>query len=192
MENVITFKLNSTRPLIMQAETLANPLHPGTKAHKAVAGKRKKTEDDHLWLLKDEFLLNGYFDDKLGPYLPAINFEACLAEAAKATKQGKLVKQAVSVITDKAPLQYDGPRDPQKLYGDGGTKFVDVRGVGVMGKKVMRCRPIFLEWSAEFDVAFMPDLIDPQDLIRIVAHAGRVIGVGTYRPRFGRFDVEAR
>lgn len=189
-QSILTIQINSTRPLLMQAETLANPLHPRTKAHKAVAGKRKKTEEDHLWLLRDEWEMNMYHDASIGPYLPSLNIEAAIAEAAKATKQGKLVKQAVSVLTDKAKLEYDGPRDAAGLYGDGGTQYVDVRGVAVMGKKVMRARPIFLDWSARFDVAFMDDLIDASDLVRIIQHAGRVIGVGTYRPRFGRFEVE--
>lgn len=189
--SILTFEIESTRPLLMQAETLANPLNARTKAHKAIAGKRKKTEEDYLWLLRDEWEVNMYFDKDTGPYMPAINIEACIAEAAKATKQGKLVKQAVSVLTDKAPLVYDGARTIAGMYGDGSTPFVDVRGVGVMGKKVMRARPQFLNWSLSFDVSFMDDMIDAQDLRRIVEHAGRVIGIGTYRPRFGRFAVKA-
>lgn len=191
MSNTISFTINSTRPLLMQAETLANPLSPITKAHKAVAGKKKKTEDDFLWLLRSEWQASMYYDKEIGPYIPAINIEACIAEAAKATKQGKLVKQAVTVLTDRIALKYDGPRDMDSLYGDGSTQFVDVRGVNVMGRKLMRARPLFLRWSASFDVGFMVDLIDAQDLFRIVEHAGRVIGVGTYRPRFGRFSVES-
>jgi hypothetical protein len=35
----------------------------------------------------------------------------------------------------------------------------------------------------------MADMIDAGDLRKIVEHAGRVIGIGTYRPRFGRFEV---
>lgn len=190
-QSVMTFRIESTRPLLMQAETLANPLSPVTRSHKAVAGKRKKTEEDYLWLLRSEWEASMYHTPEIGPYLPAINIEACIAEAAKASKQGKLVKQAVTVLTDRARLEYDGPRDKDSLYGDGGTKFVDVRGVNVNGKKVMRARPQFLEWACEFDVAFMDDLIDAQDLFRIVEHAGRVIGVGTYRPRFGRFNARA-
>jgi len=189
-QSILTIQINSTRPLLMQAETLANPLHPRTKAHKAVAGKRKKTEEDYLWLLRDEWELNMYYDPELGPYIPSLNIEAAIAEAAKATKQGKLVKQAVTVLTDKVPLIYDGPRDLATMYGNGGSKFVEVRGVVVAGRKVMRARPIFLQWAAEFEVAFMPDLIDASDLVQIIQHAGRVIGIGTYRPRFGRFDVE--
>lgn len=191
MSNVLKFHISSTRPLLMQAETLANPLSLITKAHKAVAGKRKKSEDDYLWLLKSEWKASAYYDSDIGPYIPAINLEACIAEAAKATKQGKLVKQALTVLTDKVSLQYDGPRDLDKMYGDGSTVFVDVRGVNVAGRKLMRARPLFLKWEAQFEVGFMGDLIDAQDVVRIVEHAGRVIGVGTYRPRFGRFQVDS-
>ncbi len=187
--NILTFNIDSTRPLLMQAETLANPLSQVTRAHKAVAAKRKKTEEDYEWLLRSEWQAGMYHDQAIGPYIPAINIEACIAEAAKATKQGKLVKQAVTVMTERAPLKYDGPRDLDRMYGDGSTTYVDVRGVNVGGKKVMRARPQFLEWGCEFDVGFMDDMIDAADLRRIVEHAGRVIGLGTYRPRFGRFEV---
>lgn len=189
MSNIMQVRIESTRPLLMQAETLANPLGAATKAHKAVAGKRKKSDDDYLWLLESEWRNSMYHHVKIGPYLPAINIDACIAEAAKAFKQGKLVKQAVAVLSDQAPLQYEGPRDIKKMYGDGSSEFVDVRGVGVNGKKVMRARPIFLRWAAEFEVGFMPDMIDASDLRKVIEHAGRVIGIGTYRPRFGRFTV---
>lgn len=186
---MLSFRIESSRPLLMQAETLANPLSSITQARKAVAGKRKKTEDDHNWLLHIEWKASLYHDSEIGPYLPAINIESCIADAAKATRQGRLVKQALCVMTDKSPLEYDGPRDVAGLYGGGSSAFVDMRGVNVNGKKVMRARPQFLKWAAEFDVSVMDDLLDPADVVRIVEHAGRVIGIGTYRPRFGRFEI---
>ena len=187
----MNIKIQSTRPLLMQAETLANPLSAITKAHKAVAGKRKKSEDDYLWLLQSEWRASMYFDDSLGPYLPGLNIEACLFEGAKAFKLGKLSKQALTVLDDRVPLQYDGPRDIKGMYGDGASQFVDVRGVNVGGRKVMRARPLFMRWSCSFTLGYMEDLIDAQDVRRIVEQAGRVVGVGTYRPRFGRFEVLA-
>ena len=64
-----------------------------------------------------------------------------------------------------------------------------LRGVNVGGRKVMRARPLFLRWGCSFTLGYMEDLIDAQDVRRIVEHAGRVVGIGTYRPRFGRFEV---
>lgn len=184
----IKIKLTGTSPLLMQSETLANPLHELTKAHKVVSGKRKRTEDDYLWLLHSEWSAGMYHDKEVGPYIPALNIEACIAEAAKITRLGKTVKQAVQVLTEKAKLEYDGPRDKKKMWDS--NSFADVRGVGITGKKIMRCRPIFLKWSTKFEVAFMEDVLDKADLIRITEEAGRRIGIGTYRPRFGRFQVE--
>jgi hypothetical protein len=185
----LSLKLTGTSPLLMQAETLANPLHELTKAHKAVSGKRKKSEDDHLWLMQSEWSASMYFDKELGPYLPAQNVEACIAEAGKINRLGKTIKQAVYVVEDRIPLKYDGPRTKEELWKCG-NKFADVRGVSVSGKKIMRCRPVFLQWSLAFTLTFMEDVIDRHDLIRAIEEAGRRIGIGTYRPRFGRFDME--
>ena len=184
----INFRITGTAPLLMQAETLANPLHELTKAHKAVSGKRKKSEDDYLWLMESEWSASMYHDAELGPFIPALNIEGCIAEAGKIHRLGKTIKQAVRVVDDKHKLEYDGPRQKEKLWNS--NKFSDVRGVNVSGKKIMRCRPIFLNWATEFEIEFMEDVIDRADLIRVVTEAGRRIGIGTYRPRFGRFDVE--
>lgn len=184
----ITARIVGISPLLMQAETLANPLHPLTKEHKAVAGKRKKTDDDYEWLLESEWSASMYHDKAIGPYVPAQNIEAALVGAGKIHRLGTTIKQAVQVLTDRAKLEYDGPRDKPKMWKS--ERFADVRGVNVSGRKVMRCRPIFLEWSAEFDIAYMEDVIDRADLIRTLEDAGRRVGIGTYRPRFGRFAVE--
>jgi len=184
----MTVRITGTSPLLMQAETLANPLHPLTKAHKAVSGKRKKSEDDYLWLMESEWSASMYYDEVVGPFIPAINLEATIAEAGKINRLGKTIKQAVQVLTDKAKLEYSGPREKAKLWKS--EKHADVRGVNVGGKKIMRCRPIFLEWAAQFEVSFMEDVLDRADLIRTIEEAGRRIGIGTYRPRFGRFSVE--
>lgn len=184
----IKLKIEGTSPLLMQAETLANPLHELTKAHKAVSGKRKKSEDDYLWLMQSEWSASMYYAEDIGPYLPSLNLEGCIAEAGKIHRLGKTVKQAVQVLTDRAKLEYEGPRRIDKLW-QAGRAFADVRGVNVGGKKIMRCRPIFLKWAAEFEVAYMEDVLDKADLTRVIEEAGRRIGIGTYRPRFGRFTV---
>lgn len=184
----LAIRIIGTAPLLMQAETLANPLHPLTKAHKEVTGKRKKSEEDYLWLLESEWSASMYHDAELGPFLPALNLEGCIAEAGKIHRLGKTIKQAVQVLTDRAKLEYDGQRQKEKMWKS--EKFADVRGVNVGGKKIMRCRPIFLDWAAEFDIEYMEDVIDRSDLLRVIEEAGRRIGIGTYRPRFGRFNVE--
>lgn len=186
--SVLTVRIEGTAPLLMQAETLANPLNERAREHKAVAGKRKKSEEDYLWLLQDEWELNMYYDPDMGPYLPGLNIEACIAEAGKIQRLGKTIKQAVRVVDDKHKIEFDGPRSMEKMWKSG--QHTDVRGVRVTTSKVMRCRPIFLKWATEFDVEFMEDVLDRSSLVKVIEDAGRLIGVGTYRPRFGRFNVE--
>ncbi len=50
--------------------------------------------------------------------------------------------------------------------------------------------PIFLSWAAEFEIAYMQDVIDEAALVRAVDEAGRRVGIGDYRPRFGRFSAK--
>jgi hypothetical protein len=54
----------------------------------------------------------------------------------------------------------------------------------------MRVRPMFREWSIEFDYAYDETELDEQSVITAAEIAGRLVGLCDYRPRFGRFDVE--
>lgn len=184
----LTVRITGTSPLLMHSELLCNPLAAETKAHKSVAAKRKKSDDDHLWLLESEWRNGMYHDDKIGPYIPAINLESAIAAGGKIHRLGTTIKQVVQVLDDQVKLEYDGPRKKDAMWKSG--EFTDIRGVGVNGKKIMRARPIFKRWSAQFQVAYMEDVIDRGDLVRAIEETGRRIGIGDYRPRFGRFDVE--
>ena len=180
-------KIKGLSPLLMHSDRFANPLDKATKAHKELTGKRKKTDADHEAIAKSEWMGSLYYDEKLGPYIPGQNLDATLQEAAKLQKLGKKFKQAVMVVENEVPLQYKGPRTPDALFDAG---FVDVRGVKVAMAKLMRCRPKFNEWAAEFTVAFNEDVLNAEEVKKAIADAGALIGVCDYRPRFGKFEAE--
>lgn len=90
-------------------------------------------------------------------------------------------------MTDKASLDFDGPTTPEALWDD--QRFVDCRGVKVGQAKVMRYRPIFLDWACELEVAINTDVLDLQEVKKAIEDSGKLIGVCEYRPRFGRFEV---
>jgi hypothetical protein len=184
----LVIRITGISPLLMHNARFANPLDPATKAHKTLTSKRKKTDEDHFAIAKSEFLGSIYHDNETGVYLPGINMEACLFEAAKMQKLGKTSKRSLLVLNDKIKIQYSGPKTPEKLYED--STFVDVRAVKVGMSKLMRYRPKFAEWSAEFQLSFNPEQIEERDIIRILEDAGSLVGVGDYRPRFGKFSVE--
>lgn len=189
MEMTIKLRITGTAPLLLQSDRLANPLHPLTKQLKAISGKKKKTDADHEDMAKIEFVGSLYFDDEIGPYLPTENIDASVAAGAAMIKRKTDIKRAYMTLGERVPLRYSGPRTIEKLMDD--SRFIDARSVVIGQRRVMRTRPVFRGWSCEFEAMFDPLVIGREDLLDAVTRAGRYIGVGTYRPRFGRFDVEA-
>ncbi len=183
----LNIRIVGTAPLLMHSDKFANPLHPATKAHKALTGKRKKTDDDHEAIAKSEFLGGCYHDAANGFFVPGQNFDASFLAGAKLQKLGTNWKRGAVVVTDKAKLLFNGPSDPESLWSD--PRFVDCRGVKVGTSKVMRYRPIFLEWATEVQVAVNTDVLDVREVQKAIEDSGKLIGVCEYRPRFGRFEV---
>lgn len=186
--------IKGTRPMLMHSIRLLNKMDPLAKEKARYTSVKKKTEADEIEIQRIEWLGSLYHDDELGPYLPAENIEAAIVEGAKLSKGGRDVKRGVSVLDDRVRLDYDGPRDIKGLYNGGNSKFIDARGVRNQASRVIRCRPIFLQWSASFAVSFDSAVIkDGDTLLGFIADAGRYCGIGDYRPRFGRFEIaEAR
>jgi hypothetical protein len=199
----IRVKLVSTEPMLIHSCEGVNPLHPITKAIKSITGKRGKTEDDLAELARLEYGQAIYHPDKLtilkahddmvetpgqiGPYIPAENIEACIREGAKKDRKGKDAQAAILVSPAKVPIEYSGPRDLKSLIED--PAFVDARPVVVNNSKVYRTRPRFNKWALEFDINYLSDVMDEDQVMAALQKAGALKGLGDFRPRYGRFDV---
>ena len=94
----LNVRIVGTAPLLMHSDKFANPLHPATKAHKALTGKRKKTDDDHEAIAKSEFLGGCYHDATAGFFVPGQNFDASFLAGAKLQKLGTNWKRGVLVM----------------------------------------------------------------------------------------------
>jgi hypothetical protein len=184
----ISFHLKGTAPTLMQSERLANPLDALAKQLKTVTSKRKKTDADYEEIARIKFMGSLYWDEKLGPFWPGQNIDRMFLDAAKLSKRGMDVKRAFMTLDDRVPLIYDGPRTPDALYAMR-DRFVDERSVVVQKSRIMMTRPIFREWEVKFEAAFDPEVIDRADVAGFAKTAGQMIGLSTYRPRFGRFQV---
>lgn len=187
----IKARLVGKRPLLMHSSALVDPLNPAVKAlNQAVdEHKRSKTEDAALNVAYREFVAGMYYDPDLGPYIPAENIHATLIDAAKTIRKGETVKRGVVVECEGEgfPLTYDGPRDVDSLWEQ---EFWDRRVTRVQRNSVMRTRPKFPDWSIEDVVlSYDPQIIDDDDMSLILGMAGNV-GLGDYRERFGKFDIE--
>lgn len=172
----------------MHSEDGLNRLNPLKREQSLLTAKRKKTDEDHEEILRLDFELAIYHDHELGPYISGNMIEAGIRQAGKLSKLGTTIQRSVMVIEDKTRLEYSGPRDIKGLWKD--ARFSDIRGARVGAAKVMRCRPKFDEWSINFHLEFDPEAIDRSVLIGVCETGGRSVGIGDYRPRFGRYEVE--
>lgn len=182
--------LTGVSPLMMHSSVLSNPMHPLTKEHKALTSKRKKTDEDHEAIAKSEWTASMYMDPQMGPYIPAMNIEATIMNGAKQQKLGTKFKSSVMVLEDKVPLQYNGPRNFEGLWGN--PNHVDLRGVKVMAARIQRCRPVFPEWKVQFTLAYNPAVLDKRDIQKAVEDSGVLVGLCEGRPRFGKFTVDIK
>lgn len=185
--DTLSIRITGTHPLLMHADTLANPLSPIYKAHKELTSKRKKTDDDHEAIARSEFIAGAYWHRDDGFFVPGQNFDATFVAAAKLQKLGTHWKRAAMVIENRIKLLHDGPATPEDLWND--KAFVDCRGVKVGTAKVMRYRPIFLRWAAKLTLSVNTEVLNLNEARKVVEDAGALIGVCEYRPRFGRFEV---
>lgn len=179
-------EITGVSPLLVHSARLSDPLDPATKAMAKVSGKRQKTDDDHAELGKLEHAGSLYFDEREGPFVPGQNIEACLFRAASKTKLMSALKTALLIPEMVNPLIYRGPRTIDGLWAD--KAFVHRASVKVGTSRVIRTRPVFASWALTVAGSLDTEVVDPDQFAQIVETAGRLIGLGDWRPRYGRFE----
>lgn len=184
----LTVKITGKSPLLMHCDRFANPLDPMTKAHKELTSIRKKSDENQIAIARSEFIGGCYWRKDVGFYMPGQNFDACLIAAAKLQKLGVKFKQATQTLEDDLPLMGRLPSSPEKLWES--PDNIDARGVKVGQAKIIRYRPIFREWALQATVMFNDSILNASEVKKAIEDAGALIGLGDYRPRFGRFVVE--
>ena len=176
----------------MHNARLSNPLDPAAKALKKVTSKRNKTDDDYAEAAHLEFRGGLYHDTDAGPYIPSDNIWRCLYDAAKKSKRGPKVKEGVLITTDVNPLAGYGrsgkSRDAEALWADENFRHYASAKVGQV--RVTRCRPIFRTWKVAADGILDANVLDYAELEQIAETAGLLIGLGDWRPKFGRFTAQ--
>lgn len=183
----VSYRLTGAASLIVHNGQLADPLNPYSKEIKKISGKRNKTDADFERMAELEFQGGLYWSPTDGPVLPPDMFDGMILGAAKKFKEGPLAKSGV--FTLNAPvLEYDGPRTRDGLWSD--ERFRFVKGVRVGTARVMRTRPIFHEWQCVVRMNVETSTINVSRLDEWVQTAGNVIGLGDWRPVYGRFTAE--
>jgi hypothetical protein len=188
MKNLIV-TLKSNGPMLMHSDKLVDTLSEAGKAHKILTSDRKfkATDEGKVAIAKSLYMGAFYLNHDGRIILPMLNIRKSLIEGARRFKLGKDIERTV-VILDSPILEYDGPTDPEKLWDIPG--FVDARTVVIGRSKVMAYRPVFHNWEVTFEAIVDDEMLDVADLKRCWETAGAIVGIGDFRPLFGRYNVE--
>lgn len=146
------------------------------KAAKNSAAKKSDDVESYVWR-----------DASGGLCIPGEYVRQAIIAAAKYKQDPRsprksamdLFKAGVVALTQLAPLGTDT------------WDYLDTRRVTVQRNGVSRTRPAMRAgWKAEFEFQVLtPEYIDGDLLYDVLATAGRLIGVGDFRPTYGRFNI---
>ena len=148
------------------------------KAAVAKGSKAKKTDNWESYLYRDDqgniAIPTEYLRQSV---IAAATYRQDPRSPRKSAKD--LYKAALISLTDLAST---GVSEPD---------YLDRRRVCVMRAGVTRVRPALnAGWRAAFQlIVQVPEYISPQVLNSVIADAGRLVGVGDFRPSYGRFNV---
>ncbi len=194
--------VEGTSPLLCSNVQSSDPLGEGSKQKAFFSSKKKKNDEDHRALRTLDWLFSGYwgtqgevdvdesentvnFEGFSNPILPGANFQRCLRNAATKWKLGKDVLRSV-VVSNDPEIEYEGSKDAISLFNSRTPKFqlaaFTSRGVWVN-------RLMFPLWKATYRLTVDDEILSVSQLKRIITMAGKAEGLGTWRPRYGRFSA---
>jgi len=182
----LKYRLTSDAPLIMHNGQTADPLNKWSKSLKQISSKRAKTDADHEEMARIEFMA-GLYMNETGPIIPAHVVDALIINAAKKSREGPTAKSGCFCL-EHAPLEYEGPRTADELWKDETFRFSSI--VRVQSARVARMRPIFNKWSVVISLHVEDSLVNPTRIDEWLNVAGTQVGIGDWRPQYGRFTAE--
>jgi hypothetical protein len=149
-----------------------------TKSAAAKNSKAKKTDDIESYVWRN---------DKGEICIPGEYLRQSIIHAAKFRQDPRsprksamdLFKAGVVAITQLSS------------FGKKEWDYLDTRRVMIQRNGINRTRPAMkVGWKAEFVLQILtPEYIDPSFLNEVISMAGRLVGVGDFRPTYGRFNI---
>lgn len=153
------------------------------KANAKKGSQEKKTEDPETYVYRND-------DKKIcipGRYIVRSVVEAGrnFQDPRSSRKMAKdLVQAAVMCDEILSPILVNGKPTEEWDYDDR-------QRVCIMRSAITRTRPAFKKgWEVDFTlISLVPEYITPDFLRKLVDNAGLLIGLGDFRPTYGRFRV---
>ena len=166
--------ISGTSPLLMNRRPPQDPNEVKVK-------KNEKTIDSSA-----DAINKSHWDEKLGFYIPSDMIEAAFREAGKGFKIGrgtakKAVAYSIFVQEEKVPLNKKKPDSIDTRWGTHPST----------GNSVAVNRVRFDSWDASFTLQVDEERLDLKTVEAMLSEAGKIVAIGSYRPKFGRFAVKS-
>src|SRR3990167_9257367 len=182
----MAFKLTGGQPLLMHNGRLADPLDPYTIALKRATDVKKKTEAQHREVGRLEFIGGLYLNEDGAPIIPAENIEAMVKEAGRRKKLGKECERAVFCESNALLTGGNWPKGEDALWEWQDHALAFRKTAGMRGGTIVRTRPMFKPWTLVVSLLLDTNMLNPDTLKDLMVIAGREIGLGDWKPRYGR------
>lgn len=178
---IVTFTIIGISPLLQN-----NPANFIGKGDEDGGLVGKKTYND-----EEEARLRLYLDPDGAHCHPCEAFTKAMVKAVAGKKFGKLfatsvIKGAVFITEPFALIEDENGRPATKYT-------IDRRPVVIGKSRVLRCRPCWKPWRIQVALEVDVAMVRPENVKEALSLAGRIIGIGDYRPEkgggFGRFKV---
>lgn len=187
----LKLRLTGVAPLLMHNGRLADQLDEVTKQLKSASKNAAKgTDSGQERIARLEYAGSLYMRSDGSLYFPAAAIERALRDGSVGVQKGMKKGFAAAVIVNEdAEFKFKGKqgKTEDELYDAGHLLRV---GVKVTTSRIMRTRPMFKDWSASVVVEYVPTIVNRAAVLAAAEYAGQVVGIGDWRPRFGRFTVE--
>jgi hypothetical protein len=121
--------------------------------------------------------------------IPGRNFKACLREAGRSVPDPRSPRKSARDLVQSVIQVEPFVASLGKSVWDS----LDVQRVVIQRAAISRTRPMFREgWATWFSVAVLaPEYVEPDWLHDLISRAGRFVGLGDFRPDYGRFRMDA-
>lgn len=199
----IKVKWTGFRPLVMsnpQTVQLSNPYAVSSrKTGREIKAARKKDDEDKLARLEKEMSRNdweasAYWNDEAKTFsLPDTVIIACIRSGATASKRGRDIDRAV--IVNETEVEVGGIPQHKSLDAYFAEKSFLLSSPCKIppktGALVWKSRCMMpTGWTLEFSLDYDETVLEKNTLIEAMQTAGKLCGIGGWRPKFGRFSVE--
>ena len=186
-------RIRGVAPLIMHNGRLADPTDEWGKKIRKVSSTSNKTDSQHNLIADVEWRGALYEDAEGRVCIPGDNLLASMRKGMSevSRRNSKKFQAGCWPSQDTFPLIYEPMKTIEEMMSDPRFRFSRmVAMASSRNAKVTRTRPIFNVWSADVSFDVNTSVIDEKIVREALVTAGEIVGIGDWRPRYGRFTVE--